>query len=69
MEREAADACFLIDHLQYLEQERLIFWIDWTMSGALTDEWQLFPGTVMMRRDERFRYPEAAGTRPTGKTR
>ena len=59
MEREGADACFLIDHLQYLEQERLIFWIDWTMSGALTDEWQLFPGTVMMRRDERFRYPEA----------
>ena len=59
MERERADACFLIDHLQYLEQERLIFWIDWTMSGALTDEWQLFPGTVMMRRDERFRYPEA----------
>ena len=59
MERERADACFLIDHLQYLEHERLIFWIDWTMSGALTDEWQLFPGTVMMRRDERFRYPEA----------
>jgi hypothetical protein len=59
MEREGADACFLIDHLQYLEHERLIFWIDWTMSGALTDEWQLFPGTVMMRRDERFRYPEA----------
>jgi glycosyltransferase involved in cell wall biosynthesis len=59
MEHEGADACFLIDHLQYLEHERLIFWIDWTMSGALTDEWQLFPGTVMMRRDERFRYPEA----------
>jgi glycosyltransferase involved in cell wall biosynthesis len=59
MEQEGADACFLIDHLQYIEQERLIFWIDWTMSGALTDEWQLFPGTVMMRRDERFRYPEA----------
>ena len=59
MQHERADACFLIDHLQYLEHDRLIFWIDWTMSGALTDEWQLFPGTVMMRRDERFRYPEA----------
>lgn len=58
MEREHADASFLTDHLQYLEHERLVFWIDWTMSGALTDEWQLVPGTVMMRRDERFRYPD-----------
>lgn len=58
LEQEGADACFLTDHLQYLEEDRLIFWIDWTLNGALTDQWQLFPGTVMMRRDERFRYPE-----------
>ena len=58
MEAEGAAACFLTDHLQYLEDEGLLFWIDWTMNGQITDEWQLFPGTVMMRRDERFRYPE-----------
>lgn len=52
-------ACFLTDHLQFLERERLLFWIDWTMSGRITDERQLFPGTVMMFRDDRFRYPES----------
>ncbi len=58
MEREGADACFLTEHLQYLEDAALVFWIDWTLAGSVTNEWQLFPGTVMMRRDERFRYPE-----------
>jgi glycosyltransferase involved in cell wall biosynthesis len=59
LEREGAHACFLTDHLQYIEHDRLVYWIDWTMNGALDDEWQLFPGTVMMHRDDRFRYPEA----------
>ena len=59
MQREGAGASFLTEHLQYLEDAGLVFWIDWTMAGGITDEWQLFPGTVMMRRDERFRYPES----------
>lgn len=59
MAAEGARACFLTDHLQYLEQERLLFWIDWTMDGRVTDESQLFPGTVMLWADPRFRYPES----------
>jgi glycosyltransferase involved in cell wall biosynthesis len=51
-------ACFLTDHLQLLEKERMLFWIDWTMGGRITDGRQLFPGTVMMYKDDRFRYPE-----------
>jgi glycosyltransferase involved in cell wall biosynthesis len=58
MLREDARACFLTDHLQYLEREHLAFWIDWTLGGRLTDELQLFPGTVMLFRDRGFRYPE-----------
>jgi glycosyltransferase involved in cell wall biosynthesis len=58
MQREGAAASFLTDHLQYVESEGLMFWIDWTMGGRLTNEWRLFPGSVMMLRDEEFRYPE-----------
>jgi len=58
IQRQDARACFLTDHLQYLEREQLAFWIDWTLGGRLTDEQQLFPGTVMMYQDSDFRYPE-----------
>lgn len=54
-----ARACFLTDHLQFLEQDRLLSWIDWTMDGQISDERQLFPGTVMMFKDARFSYPES----------
>jgi glycosyltransferase involved in cell wall biosynthesis len=56
--RQNARACFLTDHLQYLEEDRALLWIDWTLSGNVTDEYQLFPGTVMLYKDARFRYPE-----------
>jgi glycosyltransferase involved in cell wall biosynthesis len=57
MLRDDAGASFLTDHIQYLEREQLAFWIDWTLGGRLTDELQLFPGTVMMYKDSDFRYP------------
>jgi len=59
MLREEARCCFLTDHIQYLERERRAFWIDWTMGGRLTDEQQLFPGTVMLYKDPAFRYPDS----------
>lgn len=59
MRREEADACFLTEHLQYLQREGILFWIDWTGEGTVEGEWQLFPGSVMMKRDDRFRYPES----------
>lgn len=59
MLRAGARACFLTDHLQYLEREGLVYWIDWTLGGRATEEMQLFPGTVMLWRDPRFRYPES----------
>jgi glycosyltransferase involved in cell wall biosynthesis len=55
---DGAQACFLTDHLQYLERDRHAFWIDWTLGGRLTDELQLFPGTVMMYKDGELRYPQ-----------
>jgi glycosyltransferase involved in cell wall biosynthesis len=57
--REGARASFFTDHLQYLEEEQLLFWIDWTAGGRITDQRQFFPGSLMMFRDPRFRYPES----------
>jgi glycosyltransferase involved in cell wall biosynthesis len=56
---ESAAACFLTDHLQFIEEQRMLCWIDWTVGGALEGAEQLAPGTLMMFRDARFKYPEA----------
>lgn len=53
-----AGASFLIDHLQYFEPERLLSWIDWSGEGQYDGVSRLAPGTLMMYRDARFRYPE-----------
>ena len=58
MMKEKAQVCFLTDHLQYFRPERAVFWIDWTAGGFPENRWQLVPGTLMMYRDSRFRYPE-----------
>jgi glycosyltransferase involved in cell wall biosynthesis len=57
--RNDAGACLFTDHLHFIEEKGLLSWVDWslgreTVSGAA----QLLPGTLMMRRDPRFRYPE-----------
>jgi glycosyltransferase involved in cell wall biosynthesis len=52
-----ARACCLTDHLQLLELDRALVWIDWTLGGR-SGEGQLLPGTVMAFKDRRFRYPE-----------
>ncbi len=54
-----AGASFLTDQLQFHFGERCLRWIDWTHDGVLTGKWKLIPGTLMMWRDARFRYPES----------
>jgi glycosyltransferase involved in cell wall biosynthesis len=58
MIRNSASACLMTDHLHFIEGERLLCWIDWTLDGACTGTAQLAPGTLLMFRDKRFRYPE-----------
>lgn len=55
---KSAAACFLTDHLQFIEEQRMLCWIDWTVGGALEGTAQLAPGTLLMLRDSRFKYPE-----------
>ncbi len=57
MLRRQAGASFLTDHLQYIEDHRLLCWVDWTLGGAQGKD-QLAPGTIMLFKDARFRYPE-----------
>lgn len=58
MTRQGARACFLTEHLHLLESDRQLFWDDWTW-GSKPDQWfRLFPPSVMMVKDARFRYPE-----------
>jgi glycosyltransferase involved in cell wall biosynthesis len=60
LENNAA-ACLLTDHLQFIADQRSLFWIDWTMGGVARGAARLAPGTLMMHRDvrgARFRYPE-----------
>ena len=50
-------ACFLTDHFQFLEEDQALLWVDWTLGGRSGKD-QLLPGTIVMFKDERFRYPE-----------
>lgn len=59
MAREQAQACYLTDQLHFFARERELYWIDWRRGGRSTGVWELIPGTLMMARDSRFRYPEA----------
>jgi len=58
MIRNSASACLMTDHLHYIENERLLCWIDWTVGGTSKGSAQLAPGTILMFRDKRFQYPE-----------
>lgn len=55
---QSAGASFFVDHLQYIEPEGFLSWIDWSIDGQNDGLMRLAPGTLMMRRDPRFRYPE-----------
>ncbi len=52
-------ASFFTDHLQYIEPDAVLSWIDWSNDGRNHGLMRLAPGTLMMYRDPRFRYPES----------
>jgi len=56
MLRKGARASFMTDHLQWIGEERVLCWVDWTLGGTQGTA-RLFPGTLMMFNDPRFRYP------------
>ncbi len=58
MAHEQAQACYMTDQLHFFARERELYWIDWRRGGHSTGVWELIPGTLMMARDSRFRYPE-----------
>lgn len=58
MLRNGAQACCLTDHLQYLDEDRALVWVDWTLGGKSGKD-QLLPGTIVMFKDDRFLYPES----------
>lgn len=58
MLRQSAAACLLTDHLHFIQEHRVLCWIDWTLDGTSGGTAQLAPGTLMMLKDKRFRYPE-----------
>lgn len=58
MMRNSASACFMTDHLHFIEEERFLCWVDWTMDGKAKGVAQLAPGTLLMFGDKRFKYPE-----------
>jgi glycosyltransferase involved in cell wall biosynthesis len=53
-----ARASFMTDHLHLVADQRTLCWIDWTLGGGEGTA-RLFPGTLMMFADPRFRYPES----------
>ena len=55
-----ADASYLTEHLQFIEDRRTAFWLDWTGGGVRSGLPSWFPGTLMMRHRVRARYPEAS---------
>lgn len=58
---EGAQASFLTEHLQFIAEAATLCWIDWTLGRGRGKDFAA-PGTLMMVRDVRFRYP-AAGPR------
>ncbi|HKS25425.1 MAG TPA: glycosyltransferase family A protein, partial [Thermoanaerobaculia bacterium] len=58
MLRRGARASFMSDHLHLLSGRRMLCWVDWSLGGSEAAA-RLFPGTLMMFNDARFRYPES----------
>jgi glycosyltransferase involved in cell wall biosynthesis len=57
MENTRSQACFMTDYLQYFREERELFWVNWTNRTQHARN-HLLPGTMLMYKDARFRYPE-----------
>jgi glycosyltransferase involved in cell wall biosynthesis len=58
MEHHHARACLMTDYLHFFHAVREMFWVNWTNRTA-DKRHHLLPGTLLMYKDERFRYPES----------
>ncbi|HYH82369.1 MAG TPA: glycosyltransferase [Longimicrobium sp.] len=58
MRQAGARACFLSDHLHFLDEHRALLWVDWNSGSEHPEPWQMAPGTLMMYADTGVRYPE-----------
>lgn len=58
LQRHGAGACLMTDYLQFFHRERELFWVNWT-NRTDNPRHHLLPGTLMMARDRRLRYPES----------
>jgi glycosyltransferase involved in cell wall biosynthesis len=52
-----ADACFLTDTLQFFDDARELYWLDWSRFAVGGPEVTMLPGSMLVRRDPRLRYP------------
>jgi glycosyltransferase involved in cell wall biosynthesis len=66
MTQQAAQACFLTDNLHLLEPDGYLYWIDWSRGSKDAQWYRLFPPTLMMINDDRFRYVETGATAQLG---
>ena len=51
--------------MQFLDEDRALVWVDWTLGGKSGKD-QLLPGTMVMYKDGRFRYPESGSLAQRG---
>lgn len=65
MVRGEGRACLMTDYLQFFREEREMFWVDWT-NRTDNPRHHLLPGTLLMFKDPRFRYPEAGADAERG---
>jgi glycosyltransferase involved in cell wall biosynthesis len=56
--RNEAGACCFTDHLQLIEEQNTLCWLDWGLDKTMAEGMRLLPGTIMMRRGLPVRYPE-----------
>jgi glycosyltransferase involved in cell wall biosynthesis len=65
MLRGEARACLMSDYLQFFHEEREMFWVDWT-NRTTNPRHHLLPGTLLMYKDARFKYPEVGAQAERG---
>lgn len=57
MVSQKAHACLLSDQLSFFENSRDLYWVNWVPHSTFPMH-QVFPGSIMAIKDQRFRYPE-----------
>ncbi len=58
MARDGAGACFLTDFLQFYEDTREMYWLDWAIFRSMGEERPMLPGSMLATMDRRFHYPD-----------